>query len=202
MVTIEHLCRLGDTLIDARWKSLFYALYLTGARVSEILDTERKDWYVDNHNGHQVMFVRLITLKRKQKYIRTVPINLEITRTPEETKMAEYVLNYLRPKHPDEKPWPICRKTAWKYLSVIPFKTRTVIKGQYIRDHEFKMWPHYLRHCRLTHLAQYYSFDESYLVRFTGWTNSKPAQTYVNLNVGALVDRMQERKMMEVTYDE
>lgn len=197
VVTIEHLYRIGNRIIDTQHRSLFFALYLTGARISEMLDTERKDFYIENHNGYNILFVKLITLKRKEKYIRVVPIHLDLTRTDEESAMAQYLLDYLRPMHPDQKPWTFTRKTAWKYFR-IPFKTRTIIDGEYIRDYEFLMHPHYLRHARLTHLVQYYGFSDAFLVQWTGWSNAKPAQIYVNLNVGSLVEKMIEKGMMNV----
>ncbi len=198
VVTLEYLYRISEQLNDTESKALFYALYLTGARISELLETERKDYHVENYRGYKVMYVDLITLKRKQKMIRSVPIMLDYSRTDEELKMADLLWKYIITMKPDQSPFPFVRKTAWKKIRT-PISVRAVSpNGEYLKNHEFLIHPHYLRHCRLTHLVQYYRYDTSYLKKITGWTNDTPAKVYVQLDTTALIDRILERQLMEV----
>ena len=51
------------------------------------------------------------------------------------------------------------------------------------------MNPHFLRDIRLTHLVTMYHFGAYELKRFAGWTDAKPADRYVQLGVADLVDK-------------
>jgi hypothetical protein len=46
---------------------------------------------------------------------------------------------------------------------------------------EEKIFPHYLRHLRATHLSTVFGFDHDRLVHYFGWTNSQSADYYVKL---------------------
>lgn len=76
----------------------------------------------------------------------------------------------------------ISRTNAWNRLAKVEISTRAIQGKDIIEDYVKGVNPHYLRHCRLTHLVQTYGFNELQLMRFAGWTNTKPAIVYVHLN--------------------
>lgn len=54
-----------------------------------------------------------------------------------------------------------------------------------VRKHfpEERLFPHYFRHLRATHLATVFGFDQQRLVKYFGWTSSMSADYYVKLRV-------------------
>ena len=54
------------------------------------------------------------------------------------------------------------------------------------------IFPHLLRHARMTHLVVDYKFDIADMMKITGWKRAQTAMTYTHLNVTNLVEKMQK----------
>jgi integrase len=54
--------------------------------------------------------------------------------------------------------------------------------------------PHYIRRIRLTHLVTIYGFNDQELTKMAGWTNSLPASVYVNLSNEDLINRFKSKQ--------
>ena len=52
-------------------------------------------------------------------------------------------------------------------------------------------YPHFLRHCRLSHLAEHHHFDAIKLMYWAGWTDPKLANIYVRMDWRALAEAIQ-----------
>lgn len=116
-----------------------------------------------------LMIVRGVRcLKRKVKALRSIPVVYK----PQEMPFITILLDYVNKLSDEEELFPIGRSWSYQLLEKVG------------------LFPHYLRHIRLTHLAIDYSFSEMELQRFTGWTDGRPTKAYVHLNVSDLIEKM------------
>lgn len=176
-MTMGEILQLGGTYQDTGDQALFYFCYLTGARISEALDVTARD--IQDKGDY--LTVKLITRKNQRVPFREVPIPT----TQKERPMLSHIYEYIK-GDPGDRIFPgLSRNNAWFRLSRKSIRIRAILLGEnreIIRDYVKKINPHYLRHCRLTHLVQHYGYNELRLMRFAGWTNTQPAIVYVHLN--------------------
>jgi len=119
-----------------------------------------------------VMIIRNVRiLKRKQVLIRDIPILV----WEKERAFINIIREYLRTIGDDTPLFDITRQRAYQILSSVG------------------LFPHWLRHIRATHLVRDYGFNTEHLRQFTGWTDQRPAATYVHLNIKDLVQKMRTK---------
>ena len=148
----------GASLRD---RALVKLMFLTGARVSELVELRPEDLRVEG----DYLVVELPTRKNPDVPVRAIPISLD-------DPWLDDVLAWLKK----------VRRKGWRWL--FPGKS----KDKHITDRAVRKiiarlglgWPHRLRHSRLTELARMGATDQE-LVRWAGWSDSRPAQFYVHL---------------------
>jgi len=158
--------------LGTRDRALVSVLYLTGARVSEIVNrltlkqiepsVEKK---IDNEIKHFIYFRNLFTLKKKSKdnSYRDIPVCIET-----DGEMVKYIDEYLDlmianfGDDPDEILFKISRQRAF-----------IIIKNK------LGIYPHFLRTLRFTHLAQS-GLDPYDLKKLANWSSIKPSEFYVH----------------------
>lgn len=104
---------------------------------------------------------------KERKTVPVVPKKQEIP-------FIEYIQKYLKTIEEEDYLYSITRQRAGQILSKVG------------------LFPHYLRHLRLTHLVLDYNFNSEALRRFTGWKDARPASYYVHLNVNDIIDMMKK----------
>jgi len=168
----------ADELSREEFKIFYYLSYLTGARATEALRTKGKDFSVNEHDN--AMIVQLQTEKNRREPLRNIPIPLYGT---EETA-ANKVLDYVQSIGENEHLFNFNRITAWRALGSIQINTRAIFLApeKKVDDYSFPLFPHFLRHSRLTHLVVDYGYDASRLKAFAGWSSLYPATYYVHLS--------------------
>lgn len=180
-LTMKGVSELGESYPSPQDRALFYFCYLTGARVSEALAVKPDD--IQQHESRTMgryLTVRLLTRKNRKTPIRDVPVPMQHG----EGAMAAYIHSFIQVEAGADGRvfgW-LSRTNAWNRLSSREFTVRALKGHEIIQDYTKKVNPHYLRHCRLTHLVQHYGFNELQLVRFAGWTDASMAMTYMHLN--------------------
>lgn len=181
-VPMDTIYTIGNSYEEPRDRTLFFFCYLTGARISEALAVRPSDLtIVKSKVLGDYITVRLLTRKNKRIPIRDVPVPMKY----KEGKMIDYIYSYMEVNvraKTDRIFGHLTRTNAWNRLTKKSIIVRAIHGRKIIDELENKINPHYMRHCRLTHLVQHYGFNDIQLMRFAGWSNTKPATVYVHLN--------------------
>jgi len=166
---------------STRTRALASLLYLTACRISEILKVvkqtdiirdkadieEELDWRIGEKN---IILVKTGNKKHKRTRTKTQIINLD---RPIERELWGNVDDYIDEIGEREILFPHNRDWAHKLLRK-----------------EYNIFPHLLRHFRLSHISGKYDLTEQQLVLFAGWTDGRPAKTYVHLRARDLLRKL------------
>lgn len=164
------------------YDDLFRVLYLFGLRISEALLLKPTDFKHREHEEEEYLICNTITEKNRQQPFRV----LTALQTYEDKQMVEEVNMFLENVEPGKRLFtnvPSRFAAAWHFrqqevdVQAIDYKSKQMM---YLEG--FKLHPHYLRHCRLTHLVTEYDYDVVQLTQFAGWTDFTPAMIYLQLN--------------------
>lgn len=198
-----------ETGLYLRNRALISFLYLTGMRVEEcvkyIVARNMKRTVIEKDiNGRRIRVSRPIErsilmglpLKKKNLEFREDNIllvkNVRILKRKKKTflkggtLLARNIPIYI---HAREQPFVNFIKD---YISTIDYDDFlfNIRRERVLRIlAKVRLFPHYLRHIRLTHLVVDYGYDVSYLKKFCGWRTAETAENYVRLNVEDLVER-------------
>jgi len=161
-----------NTCPEPYWKRIARGLYYTGARAGEIIQVKQSDVEEDKDNNRFIN-VRIHTEKNPHAPIRYVPIF-----TNKEPQASEVFVGNV-----EGLVFPAYKNDI---------KTTSYLRVMRKRFNEY--WgvaPHYFRHCRLTHLVTEFDFNDQELVKYAGWSDSKPAKWYMSLKVTDLQRKME-----------
>jgi integrase len=193
-VSYERMMDVYHSLRDNRGKMFFLAGYLTGGRVSEVLKLRKMDVKegLDLKYGKYLQFTLLTEKKRK---------HIQVSDTRElrvfwgkESELCEDFWQFCQLFGSDELIFgKMDRFSAWRYLNRIDFgqvKIKVMIakKIEFIVREHFQGFPHFLRHCRLSHLGARFKFKDRYIMFWAGWASMQMTKTYVHTEVEELGD--------------
>jgi len=149
---VEEMVERAESLRD---KALIAFLYLTGARISEALEVRAEDF---RREGDWIL-VSVITLKKRrgERPRRLIPL-------PVGDPLTKTVMAWVE-KVGEGRLWPFSRRWALEI----------------IKRANPQAFCHLLRHTRLTHLVVEHDFGPYELVKWTGWTDPRPGETYIKL---------------------
>ena len=165
---------------------LYLILYLTGARIGEVLRLQVRDINISD----EFMTFNIYTEKNRRHPIREIPVRIRANTANPETVMADIIIEGIANKSPDTYLFNISRYLAHKRINKLSIVTKATIGNERLEYYELKIYPHYLRHCRLTHLRQLYAFDALAMMQFAGWSNVAPTRIYVHSGVKDLMKLM------------
>jgi len=159
---------IAGNIKDLRVRALFIMLYLTAGRISEVCyDLKKKDLELVHKRGRDVLLIKLKNLKNRTRKFKTIPVPLD-----KELELIQMLNEYLGTVHEDEPLFDFGKIRAHQLLMKhVGFNN------------------HWLRHVRLTHLTAYYDFPDQLLVRFAGWSDSRPAKSYSELRWSDILDK-------------
>jgi len=168
-ITKEDIAKMLLKCRRIRAKTLFAALYLTGARVSEIINLRKKDIKFRQEGDKQLMIISLKNLKNKQRSRKLIPVTIN-SKDQIESFIVKYILEYIKLLKDDERLFPYSRNRAYKLIR-----------------RWFGINTQCIRHIRLTHLVMYNNFTDRKLTIWAGWSDSRMADRYVNINYRQLI---------------
>jgi len=190
----QLLMKINDMLND-RNKALASFIYLTGARISEILGTKKtikhykgkgKDRILEREEtiiidplkkenieiipDKDILLVHQVSCL-KHKYSvprRTIPIVIS-----KEKEFVDIFLHYFNGVGVGKPLFNISRQRAWQII-----------------NKELRLYNHFLIHERSTHLVTHHNFTDLHLKEFRGWSDSRPASIYTHLSWQDLANKM------------
>ncbi len=178
ILTRDDLLARVKLLSEMRDQAFISVLYLTGARISEIVGQKKKgkkgflvrQYRTEEKNGNEYrIFVGILTLKRREVFRRSIPVNVN-----REREFVFYIDQWMQACPGNLPVFNFSRVFGWQITNKVG------------------VFPHFLRHLRNTHLVQNYGFNSSQLKTFNGWSDEKPASTYVHLGYHDLLKKMEE----------
>jgi len=170
-----------------RNRALFATLYLTGARVNEILYRLKKHQItlMTYNNLPYALFRHVYTEKNPNHPLRNIPTPLSYEY---EKMFFKYINVYLKDLKPKEVLFKMTGQRAWQIISscIMKFKKRS--------KHKFWNGCHYLRKARSTHLVELYGFSEYWLYRYHAWTSIAPGGAYIHLKFKDLMSKFEGKE--------
>jgi len=151
--------------------------YIFGLRITETLQLKPQDLTLENINNQRILTCNTITLKNKTEPIRKIPswnINTE-------GKIQDDIINYLENKEMKKPLFPgITRQNTYYHFKQTPITIKAAtIKPRKTFEITRPLFPHYLRHCRASHLVNLRNQDHLKLMYYMGWSDPKLAISYV-----------------------
>jgi site-specific recombinase XerD len=144
-------------------KAMFAVMYGTACRSAELVKIEKKGvWQQEN-----ALIVQVPTAKNRKHPFRNVPISMA------EEWLVRPIVDFVN----------VCSREV-----LFPYSTRWI---RMLARKYFGVNSHILRHSRLSHLVEHYSYNEFELQLVAGWSNAKPAKVYVHLDWRSLLRKMQ-----------
>ena len=178
-----------DPKLKYETKALIAILYLTGGRISEVLAVRPMDIVKAADN---VITFKLINSKNRRTKRKVIPI---ILLNDVERKMMKYIFDFYTAKNTpaDARIFTFTRHNAWRRLQKI---NEIIVRASdyknkvEIDDMEFKLHPHYFRHCRATHLANDYNLSAIDIQNAMGWSDTRPLSIYAHGDWRTMAQKM------------
>jgi integrase len=167
--SMKEVIEIAESIDDLRVRALFILCYFTAGRITEVININVDDISLDEIRGRKVWKIRMINLKNKTRQSKEIPVLLD---REENLMLAKHVNEYVK-----------------SLMSKKLFEFGRDRAEQLLNKH-IHFNPHFIRHIRLTHLVTVYNFSDELLVRYAGWTDSKPANRYVNLRTEDFLDKL------------
>lgn len=184
--TIREVTALAERYSNPESRFLCSFLYLSGQRISEFLATRRSDISFQDHNGEKFLVINSLTEKNREYARRVIPIFIG----GDELPMVNYVIEYLKGMPDDQL---LCSKTrtnCWNLLSVQAAVIDVINQDKTMSKKAIQIYPHFLRHCRASHLVMYHGYDIYKLMEFFGWRSPLTPSIYAKMNWKSLANSM------------
>jgi len=180
----EIVLEMGEKIEDPLAQALYFFCYLTGCRISEATDfTPSRLKMLDDFAQ-----IELRTLKKRSTgpSYRKVLIPLGKYARCFEDKMFPHLssfLNGLDQFKPPFKRWTNMSTYLGRAIELTTeAKKKNTLSGEWADGLVIKpLHPHYLRHCRATHMIEYYDLNLMELCEMFGWNDTKTPKRYMGI---------------------
>lgn len=198
IISPEIVFFLGGKL-PAPLNILYWLTYLTAGRITEVLPLCKRNFElveykgkIDFMQGQRALYVTLPNRKSRRRKFKVVPIPLSGGKISGESDVVGAIRAYLDSlKNPDAPLFPPMSSALVRfYFKKIEFTAPGRTDREFVATREWRMHPHYLRHCRTAHLLKHYNLAEAYVVELLGWTDGRQLQRYKGEKAGDLWEKM------------
>jgi len=203
---MKDVIKLVEQLDDKRDQALFIILYLTAARIEEIVKYQKIKWgkkrvrIIKGGRNLGLKWIQDYTQKKKignlQDGIARKDINEKVIKG---IPCVSFRIRNLKNRRDKFKSIPIrlddeVHKKLWQtlklyrdmcheYEELFPFTKRNAERIL----NKIGWNPHSLRDLRLTHLVKYFNFSDQKLTKLAGWSDSRPSKFYIKLREEDLI---------------
>ena len=176
---INRLVEIAKQYPEKKIQFLFTFLFLTGQRITEALSVSRRDITREMVGEKEYIIVKSRTLKNRTNKFRNILIPTE----GPESRMANAIWNTIKDVDKNALLFgSLGRKYAWRKLSHVTITdARAVDPLNHISipNYEFKVYPHFLRHCRASFIVEVYNPPLTLLMQMFGWSSPSMPNVYV-----------------------
>ena len=169
---LKEIIEIAQGIDNPRNQALFILAYLTAGRIREIVpkldkqnnyrsSIKKSDLKIVQEKGRDVLIINLRNEKNRNRKRKEIPVPLDIK---ENVIFWNLIIDYINSLTNDEELFPISYQNAYGIISKLGFN------------------PHWIRHIRLTHLVTVYGYKEHQLIRYAGWTDSRPGKNYIEMD--------------------
>lgn len=192
VLDINEIAGLSEQITDPEARCLFNIIYLSGARVSEAIQLRKRDVKLLDSGE---LIINLLTLKNQDHPQREIPVlykeSKHIFYHSFEKPMVDDILKYINSLSSDTLIFSMTRQKAFNKFTRVCKTIVSARLGKEVFDGiEKKINPHFLRHCRLTHMVTEYGLREFALQQYAGWSSVLPAKHYIQVSYRNLADDM------------
>lgn len=179
-ISFYEIDKLRNQFEKDEQKNVFTLIYLTGQRVSEALDLRRDNIRMEvMPDGTKVLVLDSLNEKNRQNPRRVISIPM-VGREADMIKETWESFDHFKP---DRRIIPYTRVSVYLWFSKIKLNVQAIepTTKRYI-PYEFKLFPHYLRHCRASHLACDYDMSPFNMMKYFGWKSLNMVDLYASSN--------------------
>jgi len=190
-VSPQYLLSVAKEKLDPDDLALFCVIYTTGARIKEVLALERKDIIIKEMYGKKIMEFHCKNQKNRRLMIKIIPL----IREGIDVEFYDIIYEYIKDIQQEAKLFYLsdweesARVIAHRRLNKIRIKTTATWGQEFINPYYFKLYPHFLRHCRTTHWREHWGLGDREIMRLAGWSSPAMIGTYDVIATDSIIKR-------------
>jgi integrase len=164
----DELIRKLATNPDQQANTLIAILYLSAARISEVLTLTKEQISIDNlaNPDKPILYIKNRPILKKRKFGKQVPKHTVPIHISQEPELANIIIQYAKSLPDGSKLFDFNRQKATTIIQ------KTLGKQYFI---------HWLRHSRITDMFLRKKWPEQVIVKYLKWSDSRQFERYTHL---------------------
>ena len=201
---IHYIIDIAQTIPNERLKALYVLLYLTGARICELVRKRGCNLIPFPENKitgkitKKYRYTKVLDDEKDKPSIRKKELTFQVMN--EREVMVVWLRNEKNEKKDtksvpiplDNKEYAILIGMIQEYISKLNMEDELFPFGYQYAYRLLKPYfnPHWFRHIRATHLTLNNDLSAPLLRKYMGWTDDRPSAHYQEMKIGDILDRL------------